>query len=59
VLGVFLLRLTSYLVIIRAGAKTLGEGKICLFSLPGELMLMGCSLLLSLKPVWMKKNKWK
>lgn len=58
-LGVFLLRTISYLVIIRAGAKTLGEDKICLFSLPGELMLMGCSLLLSLSPVWMKKNKWK
>ncbi len=59
VLGVFLLRTTSYLMIIRMGAKTLREGKICLFSLPGELILMGCSLLLSLSPVWMKKNKWK
>ena len=58
-LGLFLLRTISYLVMIRAGAKTLGEGKICLFSLPGELMLMGCSLLLSLSAVWMKKNTWK
>ena len=58
-LGVFLLRTISLMVIIRAGAKTLGEGKICLFSLPGELMLMGCSLLMSLSAVWMKKNTWK
>ena len=58
-LGLFFLRTISHMVVIRAGAKTLGEGKICLFSLPGELMLMGCSLLMSLSAVWMKKNTWK
>ncbi len=57
--SLFLIRMVSYLVVVKGASKRLQESKICLFSLVGDGMLTFMQMLFSLSLLFVRKTKWK